>query len=157
MVYGICRTMLRDANDAEDATQQVFLSAHRALLEGARVRDSGAWLATIARNECRGRITAVMRLPLPLADEDLEAIASSVDDVERRLQVEELRSALAELPERQREAVVLRTSMGSATARSRRRSASRAPQRRRFSSGHDVRCGSASAQWWEPCSSSHWR
>ena len=108
MVYGVCRAMLRDVHEAEDATQEVFLSAHRALLGGARVRDSGAWLATIARNECRGRIAAVMRTPLALADEDLDAIPASGDDVERRLQAHELRSALAELPERQREAVVLR-------------------------------------------------
>ena len=108
MVYGICRTMLRDGHDAEDATQQVFLSAHSALLTGTRVRNYGSWLAAIARNECRGRINAGMRSPLPVADEDLEAVASSTDDVERRLQVQELKTALSELPDRQREALVLR-------------------------------------------------
>ncbi len=108
MVYGICRTMLRDGHDAEDATQQVFLSAHSALLTGTRVRDYRSWLAAIARNECRGRINAGMRSPLPVADEDLEVVASSTDDVERRLQVQELKRALSELPDRQREALVLR-------------------------------------------------
>jgi RNA polymerase sigma-70 factor (ECF subfamily) len=108
MVYGICRAMLRDVHEAEDASQQVFLSAHRALRAGARVREAGAWLATIARNECRGRIAAGMRTPLSCAEEDLEAIPAPGDEVERRVHAEALRSALAELPERQREAVVLR-------------------------------------------------
>lgn len=108
MVYGICRAMLRDVHEAEDATQQVFLSAHKALLGGAAVRDAGGWLATIARNECRARIAAGMRRPLPVAEEDLEAIPDTGDDLARQAQREEIRTALAELPERQREAVVLR-------------------------------------------------
>src|SRR3990172_984080 len=108
MVYGICRALLRDSHDAEDATQQAFLSAYRALLGGARIRDDGAWLATIARNECRARIAAGMRAPLPIAGEDLEMIPAATDEAERSAQAEELRSAIVDLPERQREAVVLR-------------------------------------------------
>ena len=112
MVYGVCRAMLRDTHDAEDATQQTFLSAHRALLRGARVRDAGAWLATIARNECRGRIAAGMRTPPPLADEDLDAIPAHHDEAERRLHAQALKTAIAELPDRQREAIVLRDLYG---------------------------------------------
>jgi RNA polymerase sigma-70 factor (ECF subfamily) len=108
MVYGVCRAMLRDVHEAEDATQQVFLSAHKALLARAHVRDPGGWLATIARNECRGRIAAGMRSPLPVADEDLAAVPSPVDEQARHDQALELRDALAALPERQRQAVVLR-------------------------------------------------
>jgi RNA polymerase sigma-70 factor (ECF subfamily) len=100
--------MLRDVHEAEDASQQAFLSAYRALLGGAHVRDSGAWLATIARNECRGRIAAGMRTPLPVAEEDLAGIAACGDETEQRLQAEALRAALGELPDRQRNAVVLR-------------------------------------------------
>ena len=112
MVYGVCRAMLRDVHEAEDATQQVFLSAHKALLARARVRDPGGWLATIARNECRGRIAAGMRSPLPVTDEDLAAIPSPVDEQARHDQATEFCEALAELPERQREAVVLRYLFG---------------------------------------------
>ena len=108
MVYALCRAMLRDVDEAEDAAQQTFLLAHRALRGGVHVRDAPAWLVAIARNECRARIVAHMREPLPLADEDLNALASPVDEVERRLQAEALRRALGALPERQREAVVLR-------------------------------------------------
>jgi RNA polymerase sigma factor (sigma-70 family) len=108
MVYGVCRAMLRDVHEAEDATQQVFLSAYQALLRGADVREPGSWLATIARNECRARMAAGMRRPLSVADEDLDSIAVSGDEQDRRVQLLELRTALEGLPERQREAVVLR-------------------------------------------------
>lgn len=108
MVYGICRAMLRDAHDAEDATQQVFLSAYTALLGGAVVRDPGGWLATIARNECRARIAAGMRRPLSVAADDLEAVPAVADEQLRQSQRDEIMGALAELPERQREAVILR-------------------------------------------------
>ena len=108
MVYGICRAMLRDVHEAEDATQEVFLSAYKALIGGATVRDPGGWLATIARNECRARIAAGMRRPPPLADEELDALPARGDEQLRHSQLEEIRTALTELPERQREAVVLR-------------------------------------------------
>lgn len=108
MVYGVCRAMLRDVHEAEDATQQVFLSAHKALLGGARVREPGGWLATIARNECRGRIATGMRTPLPVSDDDLAALPAPVDEHARQAQVREIRDALEALPARQREAVVLR-------------------------------------------------
>jgi RNA polymerase sigma-70 factor (ECF subfamily) len=108
MVFGICRTMLRDVHEAEDATQQAFLSAHRALLGGAEVRDAGAWIAAIARNECRGRISAGMRHPLPVPHDDLVDLALETDVLEQRARASELIDALAGLPERQREAVVLR-------------------------------------------------
>ena len=108
MVYGVCRAMLRDVHEAEDAAQQVFLSAHDALLGGAEIRDPARWLAAIARNECRSRIVAGMRAPLPVADEDLDLIPSLRDEQARYEQVHRLEEALAALPERQREAAVLR-------------------------------------------------
>ena len=68
MVYGLCRTLLRDPDDADDATQATFLSAYRSLLGGTVPLEPAAWLATIARNECRARARARMREPLPLLD-----------------------------------------------------------------------------------------
>ena len=37
MVLGLCRVLLRDPFEAEDAAQQTFVNAHRALVGGARV------------------------------------------------------------------------------------------------------------------------
>ena len=113
MVYGICRMLLRDPNEAEDATQQVFLSAYRNLLTGTEVRDPAAWLGTIARNACRRRATARMREPLALVDDDPTRISPSVEDTALgREEAAALYAELAVLPEKQREAVVLRDIYG---------------------------------------------
>ena len=47
--------------DAEDAVQATFLSAHRVLQEGERVREPRAWLFRILRNECLTRIAMTKR------------------------------------------------------------------------------------------------
>ncbi|MEO8289942.1 MAG: sigma-70 family RNA polymerase sigma factor [Gaiellaceae bacterium] len=111
MVYGVCRVLLRDPQEAEDASQQTFLSAQKSMLAGHEVRDPGAWLGTIARNECRERIRARMSAPLTLVDQD--AVSLGVEDVAgRRAEIEALCAALAELPQHQREAIVLREFYG---------------------------------------------
>ena len=113
MVYGICRMLLRDPNEAEDATQQVYLSAYRNLLTGTEVRDPAAWLGTIARNACRRRATARMREPLALVDDDPTRISPSVEDTALgREEAAALYAELAVLPDKQREAVVLRDIYG---------------------------------------------
>ena len=113
MVYGICRMLLRDPNEAEDATQQVYLSAYRNLLTGTEVRDPAAWLGTIARNACRRRATARMREPLVLVDDDPGQVSPSVEETALgREEAAALYAELAVLPDKQREAVVLRDIYG---------------------------------------------
>lgn len=112
MVYGVCRLLLRDSVEAEDAAQQAFLSAYRSLLGGTEPRDPAAWLATIARNECRTRIRERMRQPLSL-EEEPGGMAESAEAVAgRRADVADLAAALGELPEKQREAIILRDVYG---------------------------------------------
>lgn len=112
MVYGLCRVMLRDADEAEDAAQQTFLSAHRSMLAGTEPRDPAAWLATIARNECRGRIRARMAAPLTLVGEDAAGSSDPEQEATRRAEVEALCGALSELPAQQRQAILLREFYG---------------------------------------------
>jgi RNA polymerase sigma-70 factor (ECF subfamily) len=111
VVLGICRSMLRDHHEAEDAAQQAFLSAYRALLGGAVPRDGAAWIATIARNECRTRIRDRMREPLALSDAT-EAPTDAFAETVRSADVASLRRALAELPLKQRRAFMLREFSG---------------------------------------------
>jgi RNA polymerase sigma-70 factor (ECF subfamily) len=110
MVYGVCRLLLRDAVEAEDAAQQTFLSAYRALLGGQQPRDPSAWLGTIARNECRSRLRARQTEPLTLVTEPVGEELQR--EVGRRQEVEALSAALAELPPQQRDAIVLREFYG---------------------------------------------
>lgn len=109
LVTGLCRALLRDAGEAEDAAQQTFLSAHRALVNGSSPEEPAAWLATIARNECWARIRNRMREPLPTADVDHEASASDpVAEAIRNADLAAMWSAIAELPRQQRDALLLR-------------------------------------------------
>jgi RNA polymerase sigma factor (sigma-70 family) len=110
-VRAICLGLLRDRHEAEDAAQQVFLSALRSLHNGTVPRDSEAWLATISRHECwaRARRPAVTALHPGLHDvkaEDPSASALS------REQLDETWRTVAALPGRQREVLLLREIRG---------------------------------------------
>src|SRR5258707_4037574 len=92
--------VLRSRTDAEDITQTVFLRALRAIERGESVRTPRNWLIKITHNECR-RLLATRKLHVELPDE----IAVEPAEPGR---AEELRVAMAALPETQRQALVLR-------------------------------------------------
>ena len=110
-VRGLCRLLLRNRHEAEDAAQQTFLSAYRSMLSGNSPRHPAAWLATIARNECVSRIQRRMREPLA-APETEEELPDPVAVAVERADLAELWRAIAELPERQRQALLLREFSG---------------------------------------------
>src|SRR4029450_5329604 len=110
-VLGLCRVLLRDAHEAEDAVQQTFLAAYRSLLGGTEPRHPAAWLATIARNECRGRIQRRMREPL--LDRELDhPLPDPVAAAALRADLAEIWRAIGELPRRQRRVFLLREFSG---------------------------------------------
>ena len=108
-VSQICRALLRDRVEAEDATQQVFLSVHRALLGGAAPREPAAWLFTIARHECWARRKAHTSASDAVASRAANDVA---DDALQNAELAVLWNAIAELPRAQREAVLLREIRG---------------------------------------------
>lgn len=108
MVFGLCRALLRDPTEAEDAAQQVFLSAHRSLLGGAEPREPAAWLATIARNECWARSRSRLREPLALDAADVVGGVDPVYEAIRRADLAALWRAIRALPRQQRDALLLR-------------------------------------------------
>jgi RNA polymerase sigma factor (sigma-70 family) len=110
-VLAICVFVLRDRHEAEDAAQQVFVSALRALLRGAEPRDPGAWLATIARNESSaragGRPTLALNTELrDVTQEDPAAVVVRRDELAR------VWKAIEGLPASQRDALLLREMRG---------------------------------------------
>jgi len=111
-VARLCRSLLRDHAEAEDATQQVFLSAHRALLNGSAPREPLAWLLAVARHECYGRFRR--RPPFEASTEDVPD-GTSPDASVQVLRAGELASMwdeVARMPPAQREAFLLREIRG---------------------------------------------
>lgn len=113
MVLGLCRLLLRDRVEAEDAMQQTFLSAYSSILHGGGPREPAAWLATIARNECRARVRARMREPLAEPGAGVEAVApDALTAAIANADLQALARAIKKLPRQQREALLLREFSG---------------------------------------------
>ena len=110
-VRAICGSILRNRHEAEDASQQVFVAALRALRGGTVPRDAAAWLATIARHEswARARRSPAAALPEGLEDRAQEDPATTVV---RRAELAETWETIAGLPASQREALLLREVRG---------------------------------------------
>jgi RNA polymerase sigma factor (sigma-70 family) len=103
-VLALSRQLLGSTEEAEDATQQAFLSAYKALAGHRRPDHLKAWLYTIARNRCLSMLRARREQPSEL---EHVAVAGFTEHVEQRAELRSLLSDLAELPEHQRSALVL--------------------------------------------------
>ena len=98
--------MLGNVQDGEDALQQTFIRAHRALVAGSVPDAVRPWLFAIARNRCKTMLAARREATVPV--EDVEpSFDGLADDVARRADLRELVADLARLPEDQRGALVL--------------------------------------------------
>jgi len=100
--------------DAEDAVQATFLSAHRVLTDGEQVREPRAWLFRILRNECLTRIAMTKRRGPhePLEEWHADPRASVAEASESRDEFDVAVALLGTLPTQQREALVLREWLG---------------------------------------------
>lgn len=55
-IRGLCLSMLDDASEADDAAQDAFLAAHKALARFRGQSAFGSWLYRIAANRCLDRL-----------------------------------------------------------------------------------------------------
>ena len=101
-----CRHMLGNVQDGEDALQQTFIRAHRALLSGPLPDTVKPWLFAIARNRCKTMLAARREATVSVEDHE-PSFEGLSDDVARRADLRELVTDLARLPEDQRGALVL--------------------------------------------------
>jgi RNA polymerase sigma-70 factor (ECF subfamily) len=111
-VAALCRSLLRDRGEAEDAAQQVFLSAHRALLTGTVPREPLAWLLAVARNECYGRFRQRAATPVPAGEASEGATEDASVHALRAGELARLWDEVAQMPRAQREAFLLREIRG---------------------------------------------
>ena len=110
-VLGLCRMLLRNEHEAEDASQQTFLAAYRSIRNGVEPRHPAAWLATIARNECWAAIERRMREPFHQGEFE-SGLPDPVVQAAANADLEELWRAIGELPRQQRRALLLREFSG---------------------------------------------
>jgi RNA polymerase sigma factor (sigma-70 family) len=100
-----CRHMLASLDEAEDALQQTFIRAHRALLGESPPRELRPWLYAIARNCCLSAIAA--RRSTDELDERTPSLGGLSEEVHGREELRELVTDIAALPEDQRSALLL--------------------------------------------------
>ena len=114
-VYNYFRFRLQDASLCDDLTAKVFLKVVEHFKGYAAEKGSwSAWIFTIARNSLIDHFRANVRKPLPLetaaplADGAADQAVYLVEQEERNL----LLAAVLRLPEREREIIALKFSVG---------------------------------------------
>lgn len=111
-VARLCHSLLRERAEAEDAAQQVFLSAHRALLNGAKPREPLAWLLAVARYECYARFRERATAPVPAEEARDGAAADASVQALRAGELAHVWDEVGRMPPAQREAFLLREIRG---------------------------------------------
>jgi len=117
-LYSLAYRVLGERMATEDILQDTFLKlAHDARIQDRPEAEVGAWLRRVAMNlafnrvrgerRAQARLERVGRLELPEDDRTTDAPASVLLRLEDQ---QEVRRALAEVPERQRECLLLRHS-----------------------------------------------
>ena len=110
-IFRVCLGFSRNAQDAEDLSQEVYLKAFRRI---GTVRESGAlraWLLRIARNTCldhqkRGRLFRLFKRSLSRDGARGNETQQGQTDILERLA--KLKEAVRRLPVKQKEVFVLR-------------------------------------------------
>jgi RNA polymerase sigma-70 factor (ECF subfamily) len=122
-VRGLALKLCRNAADADDAVQEVFLRAFRRWSTFRGESDAGTWLYTIAARACRDRLRrrggidrrmpAVSQL-MPWGETTVMAAAAAPEEheAERHEAVARVQRAIAQLPEHLRVPVVMKEVAG---------------------------------------------
>jgi len=108
-VQRLAARLLKNAADAEDASQTVFLNVLRALRQGVRPAEPRAWLLSITRNVCFSRHRATAARPEEV-ELDPEVVADA--DPGDAPRTEDIVGALARMLPNQRTALILRDFRG---------------------------------------------
>jgi len=109
-VYGLCLRMTRDAQLAEDCTQETFINAWRALGKFETRSSLATWLHRIAVNVSLAKRRRSGQVePLP---EEEEGMAAGEWTLETPVEVQEIESAIGALPDGARDALVLHALYG---------------------------------------------
>lgn len=113
-VHGICYRYFGNAQDAEDATQETFVTVLRRIETFAGTSRFSTWLYRVATNTCNDMARKRSRRPQTVPLEDRHAHPDlAVDDALASTELgAELSAALGRLEQAQRRAVVLHDVIG---------------------------------------------
>ena len=109
-VYNFARSLLGNGAEADEILQETFLAVARSAASYAGRGKFRAWLMRIVRNRCLNQLAGVRARREVFGDGGGEAGARGDKGPGPREQLEEeqrIRAAMAELPERQHEAIAL--------------------------------------------------
>lgn len=107
-VYALALSLLRDAHEAQDVAQDVYVKVWESAPAYRSQGSPMAWLLTVARNLARSRLRRSGR-QITLDEETWNAIPAAAPDVEDR---QLLQGALARLGAEEREIVLLHAVTG---------------------------------------------
>src|SRR5688572_8941897 len=116
-IYALAYWVIGREEDARDVCQDTFLRAFRALPGFKGQAKFSSWLYRIALNLCRDWIRRQRRAPVVQMPEDVDAVelasergpAESIEDLAARRELSEVVArAMADLPDEQRTAIILK-------------------------------------------------
>jgi RNA polymerase sigma-70 factor (ECF subfamily) len=110
-LYRVARAILRSDSDAEDAVQDAYVAAWRALGTFRGEAQLSTWLTRIVVNEASARLRRVRRTPVtPLEDIDvIDPLSEAPDDAALRGELRRLlERTIDALPEQFRAVLILR-------------------------------------------------
>jgi RNA polymerase sigma factor (sigma-70 family) len=112
-IYAYCLRQLGSPEEAEDALQATYLHACRSLLAGFEPKVAQAWLFKVAHNVCLTKRRSSWRRSRVERPQDIQSIEEFVAAPEARgPELMGIEDALADLPEQQRRAILLREWQG---------------------------------------------
>jgi RNA polymerase sigma-70 factor (ECF subfamily) len=101
--------MLGDGDEAEDVVQEAMLRLWKAAPDWQPGRALvSTWLYRVVSNLCTDRLRRRRTVPIEAVPEPVDEAVAADERIQEAARVRALETALMELPERQREAVVLR-------------------------------------------------
>ena len=107
-IYRYLWRMLQNEQDAEDCLQEAFLKAYLAYDRLDGTANYRAWLYRIAGNTARTRLRAKLRTRILLSEDLADPGLPVEQQAQNQQQLEAVKNAIAALPNKQREALILR-------------------------------------------------
>ncbi len=115
MVYNVCLRMIGNQEDAEDATQEVFLKVHRSVADFRGEAQLSSWIYRIAVNTCLNRErrkkwarwVSLDFLFTPEGEEHAGSEDSADQFLEEKERVRAVRQAIRSIPQSQKTAIIL--------------------------------------------------